>query len=122
MIKKYFIVGGICYLIDVGVFLYLTTYLELHWFNSATISFLFATTLNYFLSIKFVFKSGIKFTQSSEYLLVLLVSSIGLLATQITLYISIELFEVTVLLSKIYSSFFVFFWNYLARKNIIFKN
>jgi putative flippase GtrA len=87
----------------------------------ALVSFAIATLVNYFLSIKYVFKSGARYTKSTEIFAVYIVSFFALLINEIILYVLIDLLFIEMIFSKIMATGIVFSWNYLIRKNYIFK-
>ena len=73
------------------------------------------------MSIKYVFKSGIKFSKKKEISLIYVISGIALVINQVSLYILIDLITVEMTLSKVIATIITFFWNYFIRKNYIFK-
>jgi putative flippase GtrA len=121
-IFKYLIVGTLAAAIDFFVFGLLVYLTKTPWYWAACISFLFATSVNYFLAITFVFNSGIRFRQLHEFGLVFLVSVVGLLVNQIILYVAIELASSNLLIAKLVATAGAFFWNYFSRSKFIFKS
>jgi len=119
-IIKYFFVGGTAALVDIGLFSLLAVYLGWPWIPVSIVTFLLATLTNYFLSIKFVFESGIRYKKYVEVFGVFIVSGLALLVNQIVLYMSIEIFEWHLILSKILATGVVFFWNYYGRSKFVF--
>jgi putative flippase GtrA len=75
-IVRYFWVGAAAAALDMSLFLALTMLLGLPWFFSALISFVAATLLNYFLSVRLVFESGVRFRRRHEIMLVFAVSGV----------------------------------------------
>jgi len=73
------------------------------------------------LSIRYVFQSGIKFSKKQELGLIYLVSSIAIVINQISLFTLVDLLYIEMMISKMVATIVTFFWNYLTRKNIIFK-
>jgi len=118
---RYLIVGGTCAVIDLAFFAVLLEWSGLNWFASATISFVIATTANYFLSIFFVFTSGARFAKPQEVGLVFLVSALGLAMNQMALWLFFEGFDIDVYLAKMLSTAVVFFWNFGMRRYVIFR-
>lgn len=117
---KYFYVGGLAALFDITLFTICAVYLEWPWMPVSISTFILATLINYFLSIKFVFKSGIRHQKNLEIAAVYLVSIFGLLINQLVLYITISYLGWSLLIAKIFASSIVFFWNYFSRKYFIF--
>lgn len=101
-------------------FFLFTSVLNIWWFQSALASFTLATAVNYFLSIKYVFKSGIRFQKRHEALLIFLVSGSGLIINQLILWLLIENMSVNMLVSKVTATTLLFAWNYGLRKTVVF--
>lgn len=118
---RYFLVGGVAAAVDIGVFGLLAKVLALPWFPVAVFSFLLATAVNYWLSVRHVFQSGVRFAKLHEAILVYFVSGVGLVLNQTILWLLIEIWSWDILLAKIAATGGVFFWNYLSRSRFIFK-
>jgi putative flippase GtrA len=119
---RYFFVGGTAAALDFVVFALLTKGFQADWFWSAMTSFVFATLLNYVLSIRFVFQSGARFSRKHHELsLVFLVSLIGLAINQSVLWVCIDKAHIEPLAAKVVGTGVVFFWNYFARRHFVFK-
>lgn len=114
--------GGISALVDISLFAIFAKVLNYNYLAVGTLTFIIATRINYFLSIKFVFKSGIKYKRNKEITLVFLVSLIGISINMGVLYFLIEFLYFEMILSKFIASSSVFFWNYLMRRKFIFIN
>jgi putative flippase GtrA len=119
-IARYFVVGGVCALVDLVLFLAFAQGLGLPYLRVAAGSFLVATLLNYFLSVRFVFVSGLRFGKRWEVVLVFAVSAIGLGLNQLILALCVEQARLSLLFSKVIATGCVFFWNYFARRVIVF--
>jgi len=72
-IARYFVVGGVCALVDLSIFLAFAQGLGMPYLRVSAASFVVATLLNYFLSVRFVFVSGLRFGRRWEMALVELV-------------------------------------------------
>ena len=119
-IVRYFFVGATAAAVDIGLFGLAVKGIGLPWFPVAIFSFVLATAVNYVLSIRYVFDSGVRFAYHHEMLLVFLVSAIGLVINQAVLWVLINYTTTDVVLAKIASTICVFFWNYGARRRFIF--
>ena len=117
---RYFFVGGISALLDIGLFVAIFRVLDVQWFYASIISFAIATLVNYLLSIRHVFESWTWYAQHQELALVFLVSGMGLLLNQIILYALFAIAGLNILFSKIAATGLVFFWNFGARQKFIF--
>ena len=81
-----------------------------------------ATAVNYVLSVRFVFESGIRFERHHEIMLVFGISAVGLVVNQIMLYIGIGVLRLDLILSKVAATGAVFGWNYTARSRWVFRS
>jgi putative flippase GtrA len=117
---KYFFVGGAAAIVDIGLFTLFASYLAWPWLPVSIATFILATAINYFLSIRFVFESGIKHKKSVEVIGVFGISALALLVNQAVLYMAIEWFDWNLVISKITATGTVFFWNYFGRSKFIF--
>lgn len=120
-IIRYFFVGGVAAAIDMGIFTAAVKGFGFDWFFVALFSFVLATAINYVLSIRYVFESGVRFKSQTEVPLVFLVSGIGLIINQSVLWLLIKTAGIDEVLSKIITTGTIFSWNYMARSRFIFK-
>lgn len=120
-IVRYFFVGGAAAAIDIGIFAVAVKVLQLDWFFVALFSFVLATAVNYALSIRYVFESGVRFKKQAEVSLVFLVSGMGLFINQCVLWYLIEAVALDEVASKPIATGIVFLWNYTVRCRYIFK-
>lgn len=117
----YFLVGGLCALIDLSIFSIFTLLFYFPWVIVSVFSFCVATLINFILSSKFVFINR-KANKKKEIIGVYIVSGIGLLINQFFLYLLIENANQNLIIAKITSTGIVFLWNYYSRKNLVFKS
>jgi putative flippase GtrA len=83
-------------------------------------TFVLATLVNYWLSIRMVFVSGARFRRRWEIALVFAVSAIGLGLNQAILALAVERLGTGLFAAKILATGCVFFWNYFARRVLVF--
>ena len=119
---RYLFVGGAAAIVDFVLFMLLAWGAGWPWFPTAVLSFSLATLVNYALSIRHVFESGVRFSQGHELILVYLVSAIGLTVNQAVLWFGIETAHIDMLAAKLGATGTVFFWNYAARRYFIFNH
>jgi len=119
---RYFCVGGAAAVVDITLFSALAQFAGFPWFPVAVFSFVVATLVNYFLSINYVFDSGVRFSKRHELVLVFLASSAGLAANQVILWMLIEVQGVHLVGAKVIATGGVFAWNYAARRLFIFRD
>jgi len=119
-IVRYFAVGAIAAGVDFVLFAIFVKQFGLHWFVAGLGSFVVATAVNYVLSIRHVFQSGVRFGRRQEILYVFLISGVGLTINQLTLYLCIELQGIDELVAKVFATGAAFMWNYLMRRYVVF--
>jgi putative flippase GtrA len=120
-IVKYFAVGGIAAIVNLGIFFIFAKIMGFNYLLVAAISFVIATLVNYQLSIMHVFESGVRFEKKQEIFWVYAISLIGMCIDLATLRFCVDILSIELMLSKIIATGVVFFWNYYARKHFIFK-
>ena len=120
-IVRYFFVGGTAASVDIGIFFLFAKLAGYDYLWVGCAGFLIATAVNYVLSVKHVFESGIRYSKRKEVALVYFVSLVGLAVNQLVLYVMIEHLHCELMLAKLTATGVVFFWNFSARRFIIFR-
>lgn len=120
-LRRYTFVGGIAFLIDFGFLFLFTECLNFYYLISAGIAFLLGLTTNYVLSISWVFNRRSINNKYIEFLIFGVIGIVGLFLNEIFIWIFTELIYLHYLLSKIFTTFFVYIWNFFARKYILFQ-
>ena len=118
---RYTFVGGIAFLADFGTLFLLTEFLHVQYLVSAGVAFVFGLTINYFLSVLWVFNSRTLENRFMEFLLFAVIGLVGLGLTELFLWILTDIFLIYYLFSKIITTVVVYFWNFFARKFILFN-
>ena len=119
-IARYFLVGGAAACVDIGLFWIFAQQLGLPYLRVSAASFIVATLVNYWLSIRFVFVSGARFRRRWEVAMVFAVSAVGLAVNQAILALCVESLRFALLPAKLVATGVVFFWNYFARRVLVF--
>ena len=119
-IIKYFIVSLVAAVADTFSFVFLYEYCEIHYLLSNTIAFILGLSLNYILSVKFVFIGEARKT-TSEFFVFAIIGVVGLLISHMTLFLSIDIIGLNSLISKLFSLGATFFWNFFVRKILLFN-
>ena len=119
-ILRYGIVGGIAFSADAGFLYSLTTYFNVNYLFSAAGGFMLGLTINYLLSLRFVF-ADVEQRTKWTFQLFCFVGLIGLLLNELIMGLFTEYFGFYYLFSKMISVFLVFLWNYSARKKLCFQ-
>lgn len=118
---RYGIVGGIAYCVDFGFLIFLTEVIKIHYLISAAIAFILGLLTNYALSIFWVFSKRTLADKRIEFLIFSIIGIIGLGLNEVIIWFFTELIHFHYLISKIFSTIVVFFWNFLARKKVLFS-
>jgi putative flippase GtrA len=114
----YFIVGGICFCIDIGCFVALRS-LKLPILTASVLSFITATLVNYFLCCGFVFRSG-RFSRPEEIVRLFIIALVGLGLNTAAVLLLAKILRLDPTLAKILAVFPVFAWNFLGRRTAVF--
>ena len=124
---SYFFVGGVAAIVEWVMFFIFANVLQINYFVSTVIAFIFSTTANWILGRLTTFKDNntYKDKKAKEAFLVFVVSAIGLLFNLILMYLFVTVmgFDSSLgkTLSKIAATGSVFIWNFLIRKLVIYK-
>jgi putative flippase GtrA len=118
---RYTFVGGLAFLADFGTLYALTEFLNLHYLLSAGIAFILGLTINYLISIRWVFAARCVKDKKLEFVLFALIGLVGLGLNELFIWIFTDLFTIYYLLSKILTTIMVYLWNFFARKMILFQ-
>lgn len=118
---RYFIVGGLAFMVDF-VFLYLlTNEFKFYYLFSAAISFILGLICNYLLNKTWVFNKAVLKNKFVEFGAFALIGLVGLAANELLIWFFTEKFHIYYLLSKIFAAFFIFSWNFFAIKFTLFE-
>lgn len=121
-LMRYAVVGGISFVVDYGSLWLLTEKAGLPYLWSAAIAFILGLACNYILSTRWVFgESRIK-NAWGEFIAFAIIGVIGLGLNELIMYGCTDGLGFHYMLSKIVSTAIVFFWNFLARRFLVFKS
>lgn len=118
---RYFFVGGFAFIVDYGSLFILTDYCGVKYLISAAIAFLLGLLINYLISILWVFNKGTVTNRWVEFLIFAFIGLIGLGLNEAIMYIGSDMLGLHYMISKLCSTGIVFFWNFFARKIILYK-
>lgn len=118
---KYGFVGGIAYCVDFGSLFFLTEVVKIHYLISAAIAFILGLLTNYAISIFWVFPKRALANKRIEFIIFSIIGLAGLGLNEVIIWFFTESMHFHYLISKIFSAFVVFVWNFFARKKILFS-
>jgi putative flippase GtrA len=114
-------VSLVAFAIDFAILVALTEAAGLHYLLAAVFSFLVGTTLSYLVSILWVFPLRRLSSKTAEYLLYIAVGVVGLGLNEALLWFFTETVGIFYMASKVCAGSLIFFWNFGARKLILFS-
>lgn len=118
---RYGFVGGVAFVADYATLFGLTHYAHVHYLTSAAVAFIIGLTVNYLLSISWVFNKNRSAKPWVEFMVFTLIGIVGLGLNEAIMYVATDLLTLHYMFSKLISTALVFCWNFFARKLIIFK-
>ena len=113
-------VGLFVFVVDAGL-LWLLYLVGLHYLIAATLAFTAAVMMNYFLSVKFVFKEKAAIGKSGEIAVYFIVSLVGLGLTVGLMWFFTEVAGMFFMISKVIATLLSFTWNFTARKLTLYR-
>lgn len=117
---RYFIVGGIAFVADFSLLYIFATFTEMHYLIANALAFCAGLIINYILSITWVFSKRKLECRKKEFTIFLLVGLVGLLLNELILWLLMEYAMLYLMYSKLIATAVVFFWNFIARKILLF--
>ncbi|MFT2009015.1 GtrA family protein [Pontibacter sp. 13R65] len=117
---KFGVVGALCAAIDMFLFILLFDYLHLNYLLANFGSTCLAILINYFISKKWVFRSG-KYSNQVELVVFVGFSLIGLLLNQGLVWVFVEYSMADPKLGKLLAIVLVAIFNFITKKAFVFK-
>lgn len=118
---RYTFVGGIAFIFDFGSLYILTEYYNIYYLISAAIAFLLGLTINYFLSIVWVFQKRSIESKYMEFIVFALIGIFGLVLNGLIIWFFTEIVNIHYMYSKLISTVIVYLWNFFIRKFVLFR-
>lgn len=116
---RYLLVGGAAFGVDFGL-LWMLTGCGLHYLPAAACSFAAGLTVNYLLSVAWVFRDRVLRSRTAEFAGFAAIGVAGLGLNEAILWGATEVAGLHYLISKIIAAAVVFLWNFAARKYLLF--
>lgn len=117
---RYLIVGGLSFVADYVLFIALTALVGWHYLVSSTTSFVVGLMVNYLLSIYWVFPAKKLTSRLAEFSLFALIGGLGLVISNVLLWLLVDGAGIHYALSKLVATFIVLGWNFGVRKWFLF--
>lgn len=122
----YVFVGGVAFVVNTVIMLFVRDYMQnmnysLHVADAVggMAGFVVALFVNYFLSLIFVFKAK---SSMKDFIVVLVIGIIGLFMTTGGLVLFNAYLGMPIILAQCIITAIVFFWNFAARKFLVYKD
>jgi putative flippase GtrA len=120
-IIRYLIIGGIAFAADYSTLLILNKLFNINYLLAASLAFCLGIMVNYLGSIYFVFQVRSLRNPHIERILFLVIGLIGLGINDGMLYLLTGQLLIPIEYSKLITQGFVLFWNFAARKLMLFS-
>lgn len=117
---RYGFVGGAAFVVDYATLFVLTNNVGVQYLWSAAIAFVLGLVANYLLSISWVFRNRGSLSRWQEFLFFAVIGVVGLGFNELIMYACTDLMHIHYMVSKLISTSIVFFWNFFARKYLLF--
>jgi putative flippase GtrA len=114
--------GSFSSILDFTVLFILVEVFQYHYIISGIIGLILGTSANYILSIKWIFNSRNLENKKLEYIIFIFLGLIGGLLNLLLLWLFTEKAEIYYMYSRIFAATIVFFFNFIARKLILFSS
>ena len=121
-ILKFGVVGVVCFFIDFGLMVVLTELFSINYLISSGISFTVSVTVNYLLSMRYVFASKNDSNKAAEFIIFVTLSIVGLGINQLLMWIMVDKAHIYYMASKIVTTAIVMIYNFITRKILLEKH
>ena len=119
---RYLFVGGAAFIVDFLSLFILTDFFGIYYLISAGIAFILGLIANYFLSISWVFNKRKLKKRHIEFGIFALIGIVGLGLNEIFIWFFTQDLQIYYLISKIFAAVIILFWNFFARKFVLFRD
>lgn len=117
---RYIFVGGTAAAVDIGSLYVFTSVFDIHYLVSAALAFTLGIATNYFISIKWVFKSTGNLKK--EVTLFVAIGVGGLILNELIMLGLVDGLNIFYMAAKLVSTAIVMIWNFGMRKKFVFND
>jgi len=118
---RYFIVGGVAFVVDFTLLFLLTEFGHLHYLLSASVAFMAGIAVNYALSVSWVFDHRSVDNRMHEFEIFAVIGILGLAFNAALMWLFTERVGFHYLGSKMVAALLIFLFNFSARKVLLFS-
>ena len=118
---RYLFVGGAAFIVDFLSLFILTEFFGIYYLISAAIAFILGLIANYILSISWVFNKRKLNKRHIEFGVFALIGIVGLGLNEVFIWFFTQDLQIYYLVSKILAAVIILFWNFFARKLVLFR-
>jgi putative flippase GtrA len=114
------VVSVIALAVDFSLLVFLKEVVGLHYLVAAALSFCMGVVVNYALSIRWVFANRKLSSKHAEFVIFVLICAVGLGLNLVIIWGLVQFIHFDYRFAKAVSTVVVFFWNFVARKKILY--
>jgi putative flippase GtrA len=118
---RYLFVGAAAFIVDFLSLFILTDFFGIYYLISAAIAFILGLIANYFFSISWVFNKRKLKSRHFEFGVFAVIGIVGLGFNEVFIWFFTQDLQLYYLISKIFAAVIILFWNFFARKYILFR-
>ena len=118
-IFRFGIVGGLAFVIDYATLIICKEVFNINVLLSAAIAFTVSVIVNYILSIVWVFDVDKDKDKKKNFIIFIIFSIIGLILTEIIMWVGTDLLNISYLIVKIIATAIVMVFNFITRKKFL---
>lgn len=115
-IFKFVMVGGLAFIIDYVTLIICTEIFKIPILLGSAIAFSLSVIVNYILSVKWVFDVDENKSKSKNFIIFIIFSVIGLILTEIIMWLGVDIIKISYLIVKIIATLIVMVFNFITRK------
>lgn len=121
---RYFLTGGLAFVVDFGLFAICLDALGWHYLVANLVGLVAGLAVNYWISVRWVFaacKRSVS-NRTLEFSMFALIGILGVLLNQALMWFQVDFLEILPMLAKFISAAIVLLWNFGIRKIFLFKS